>query len=120
MSMYSIKSIAQCGVDAYLGYTVTGGSPESFQFIDSSFYTNGWGPIQYVWDFGDASIDTIQNPAHVYASPGTYTVCLKVWASPGTPNYCMDSFCTQITIPAPACNLQASFTYQTNPNNVVV
>lgn len=30
----------------------------------------------FFWDFGDGSTSTLENPTHVYASPGTYTVSL--------------------------------------------
>ena len=31
----------------------------------------------YVWDFGDGSTGTSQNPVHIYNHPGTYTICLQ-------------------------------------------
>jgi PKD repeat protein len=39
----------------------------------------------YAWTFGDGGTDTAQNPSHVYASPGTYTVSLTV-TGPGGSN----------------------------------
>jgi len=46
-------------------------------FFDSSYYE----PTAWLWDFGDPSsassdTSTLQNPTHVYGSPGTYTVKL--------------------------------------------
>lgn len=35
------------------------------------------------WDFGDASQSTLQNPTHLYASPGPKTVTLKVRSAQG-------------------------------------
>jgi PKD repeat protein len=32
----------------------------------------------WLWNFGDGSTNSTQNPAHVYSSPGTYTVSLTV------------------------------------------
>ncbi len=32
----------------------------------------------YEWNFGDGSTSTIANPIHIYATPGAYTVTLKV------------------------------------------
>ncbi|MBL4657883.1 MAG: PKD domain-containing protein [Flavobacteriales bacterium] len=40
-------------------------------YIDSSICATGW-----YWDFGDGTSDTIQNPVHTYASPGTYNAML--------------------------------------------
>ncbi|TJY65521.1 PKD domain-containing protein [Sphingobacterium alkalisoli] len=34
--------------------------------------------IRWVWDFGDGTTSTLQNPTHEYASVGTYTVTLTV------------------------------------------
>lgn len=35
-------------------------------------------PATYLWDFGDKSTSTLQNPEHVYETTGTYTVTLSV------------------------------------------
>lgn len=42
------------------------------QFTDLSGNT----PTAWTWDFGDGNTSTQQNPSHIYAQPGTYTVCL--------------------------------------------
>jgi len=34
--------------------------------------------LVYLWDFGDGTTETIPNPKHSYAQPGTYTVSLTV------------------------------------------
>jgi len=36
----------------------------------------------YAWDFGDGTTSTVENPAHVYSTPGVYSVSLTV-AGPG-------------------------------------
>ncbi|MCF8373245.1 MAG: PKD domain-containing protein [Bacteroidales bacterium] len=48
------------------------GSP--IQFTDQSTGS----PISWLWDFGDGTTDTIQNPSHLYAGPGSYSVSLIV------------------------------------------
>jgi uncharacterized protein (TIGR02145 family) len=50
------------------------------QFIDQS--TNS--PTSWVWDFGNDSISTEQNPSHTYTTAGTYTVNLTVTNEYGT------------------------------------
>ena len=35
----------------------------------------------FLWDFGDNSSDTTEDPSHVYNSPGLYTVSLTVFSS---------------------------------------
>ena len=37
----------------------------------------------WLWDFGDGQTSTLQNPSHVYATPGSYTVTLTVTNSDG-------------------------------------
>jgi len=34
--------------------------------------------IFWIWDFGDGNASTTQNPSHIYATDGTYTVTLTV------------------------------------------
>jgi PKD repeat protein len=36
------------------------------------------GPVSWYWQFGDGSVSTDQNPTHVYLTPGSYTVSLRV------------------------------------------
>ncbi len=41
--------------------------------------SGGTGGIgEYYWDLGDTSTSNIQEPTHIYAKPGTYTITLKV------------------------------------------
>ena len=72
----------------HLGYTplaaiftaspLNGKSPLSIAFNDSSTgEITGW-----EWNFGDSATSSLQNPVHVYASAGKYTVRLTV-AGPG-------------------------------------
>ena len=42
---------------------------------------NGFGPncteqANHMWDFGDGTTSNLENPSHIYTSPGTYTVTL--------------------------------------------
>ena len=55
--------------------------------------TGGKAPYTYSWDFGDGSaLSTSQNPAHVYASAGTFTAKVTV----------TDAFGSKVTASAPA------------------
>lgn len=59
------------------GNPLSGCSPLFVKFRDKS--DQNVAPIsKYEWDFGDGSKSTQQNPSHVYTTPGTYTVKLKV------------------------------------------
>lgn len=47
--------------------------------------SSGPGPLVYAWDFGDGSPPSTEtHPTHVYASPGLYTVTLRVVGPVGT------------------------------------
>ncbi|HXH19133.1 MAG TPA: PKD domain-containing protein [Chitinophagales bacterium] len=46
-------------------------------------------PTAFDWDFGDGSPhSTLQHPSHIYASNGSYYVCLMVSNTSGTNTYC--------------------------------
>ena len=69
------------------GYIIVGGSalaadftatptsgtvPLTVQFTDTSTGS----PTTWLWDFGDGTTGSAQNPSHIYTSPGTYSVSL--------------------------------------------
>ena len=54
------------------------GSQITYYFNDNSSYLLGYGTATYLWDFGDGITSNLQNPNHVYALNGTYTVDLTV------------------------------------------
>ncbi|HWQ65265.1 MAG TPA: PKD domain-containing protein [Methanospirillum sp.] len=54
------------------GSPLTGNAPLSVQFTDLTVGT----PTMWSWEFGDGGTDSIKNPIHVYANPGTYSVTL--------------------------------------------
>lgn len=58
-------------------------------FTDSSAGT----PISWAWDFGDGNTSSLQNPNHIYAAAGTYSVCLIVTDSCGS-----DTLCKNVTV----------------------
>ncbi len=76
---------------AFQGTPTFGQAPLTVQFADNSI--PGSGTITaWLWDFGDGSTSTIQDPSHVYATPGSYAVSLRVTTSVGSdttsvPNY---------------------------------
>jgi len=81
------------------------------QFTDNSHDEDN-DTLMYHWDFGDGTNPpeaTAQNPAHVYASDGTYTVTLSVSDGLAT-----DELQTNITVAGtpqntpPSCSLSAS------------
>ncbi|MFN5224786.1 MAG: PKD domain-containing protein [Bacteroidota bacterium] len=52
--------------------------PYTSTFIDSSINAVSW-----LWDFGDGTTSTLQNPSHVYTNGGSYNVSLTITTSAG-------------------------------------
>jgi len=50
-----------------------------------------WGasPLNYLWNWGDNTYDSIPYPEHTYDSAGYYTICLTITDSTG----CTDTYC---------------------------
>jgi len=47
-------------------------SRNTVRFIDKSLNT----PTSWLWDFGDGTTSTVENPVHIYTADGLYTVSL--------------------------------------------
>ncbi len=62
---------------ANFNFTV-GCSYDSVCFTDISTYTAGNNITTWNWNFGDSNTSGLQNPCHLYASSGTYTVVLTI------------------------------------------
>ncbi|MCB0544301.1 MAG: PKD domain-containing protein [Saprospiraceae bacterium] len=71
--------------------------PQTYSFFDQS-QVNGATILGWIWDFGDGVTSTEQNPAHTFASAGTYVVCLtvKVQIINGVP--CEKEFCRVLQV----------------------
>ena len=65
----------------FSGSPLFGCGPLTVNFTDTSVDAVGW-----EWTFGDGDTSTAQNPTHIYSTPGTYTVTLKVTSSLGCTN----------------------------------
>ncbi|HKK43360.1 MAG TPA: PKD domain-containing protein, partial [Bacteroidales bacterium] len=58
---------------------------------------------QYIWDFGDGTSSTLENPVHIYDTSGVYPVILEAVTDEG----CTDTISDKITvmiIPAPVAD----------------
>ena len=65
--------------------------------LTSQFTSGDQNAVTWNWDFGDGNTSTLENPAHTYAAPGTYTVCLGVsYLITG----CQDTLCQSVQIGA--------------------
>jgi len=67
-------------VASFTADDTSGTEPFTVQFTDLS--SND--PTSWLWDFGDDSTSTLQNPSHTYIDTGTFTVKLKVTNSAGS------------------------------------
>ncbi len=87
------------------------GAGGSVAFTDlSDFYPTSW-----AWTFGDAGTSTSQNPTHVYATNGTYNVCLIATNAGGS----SVQVCKQVVVSNAAVQPVASFTWA-NPSGGLV
>jgi PKD repeat protein len=65
----------------FSGTPLSGSVPLSVQFTD---LTTGFIPYSWLWNFGDGTTSTSQNPIHIYTSVGLKTVSLTVTDSSTT------------------------------------
>ncbi|MFT5858619.1 MAG: PKD repeat protein [Flavobacteriaceae bacterium] len=85
--------------------------------LSANFTNTSSGTTFYFWDFGDGNTSTATNPTHVYASNGTYLVCLTASYNDSITS-CSDSACYNVTImdsSGSACD--ADFTSMTSGNS---
>ncbi len=74
----------------------------AIQFVGQLAFSNK--PIvAWLYDFGDGTSGTGQNPTHVYTSPGSYEVCVTVIGSYALPDgdgsdCCVFTFCETIDV----------------------
>lgn len=74
------------------------------QFADLTVTAPGNPIVQWAWDFGDGTTDTVQGPEHVYAAAGTYIVTLTA-----TTPYCAGTGTSTITVePKPVAAMSAN------------
>lgn len=65
-------------------------------------------PTSWLWNFGDGTTSTLQNPLHVYNSNGVFPVCLTTTNS----NNCTSTYCDSIYIfPSSNQTCISNFTY---------
>lgn len=67
------------------------------------------------WNFGDGKISSDVDPAHVYASAGTYTVKHYVYKTENGVAVCIDSVEKRIELAvSTTCNIHAGFTFKSD------
>lgn len=81
--------------------------PDPVQMVNKS---EGEGPLQYSWDFGDSVSSSEKDPTHVFAKNGNYTVGLAIENSNGCKDSLVKSsylnvgnFTSQLNVPEKIC-----------------
>jgi len=68
--------------------------------LNVNFTFTGTGATSYLWDLGDGTTSTLQDPQHIYDAAGTYNVVLIV--STGAPDNCQDTVTITIVADLPS------------------
>ena len=100
----TVEAATPCTVSCSASVPTAGTAGSSVGFQASATTSGCNSPVTYVWEFGDGSMSTSQNPTHAYAAAGTYAWTLTTTAGTGS---CMKS--GTITIQSQAtCTLVCS------------
>lgn len=111
--------VASCNsVNANFAFSVGAGNTVTFTDISTS---NPGDILSWTWDFGDppsgpANTSILQNPVHVYPSPGTYTVCLYLSDITTVGIVCNDTICININIISTGVPEDFSNAFSIDPN----
>jgi hypothetical protein len=76
------QGILALQIDNFNDAPTNGAAPLAVNFIDETTHN----PTSCLWDFGDGTMSPLQNPSHLYTSPGVHTVSLTA-TGPGGPVY---------------------------------
>ena len=113
VSGFNVQGITPIApVANFTANTTTGSAPLNVQFTDTSSNT----PTSWLWDFGDGTTSTSQNPDHIYSEPGTYNVTLTAINDGGNNTIVQNNF---INVPyPPVAGFTTNVTNGLNPLNV--
>jgi len=92
----------QC--NANWGYQVS-----NFDAFFADLSTGNDTVISWLWDFGDGSTSSLQNPVHTYLQSGYYYVCLMIETAANGVITCSDIFCQLIYAGLNNTGCQANF-----------
>ena len=116
---YSCKSIvvqAPCTLHADFTWHADSANAQKIYFTNTSTPLSTADSVR--WTFGDGTSSNAFNPDHIYAQPGTYTVCLRMQkrGPNGTVINCISEICKTVVV-YPTCTLVANFIWQADPSN---
>ncbi|MFY9309867.1 MAG: choice-of-anchor L domain-containing protein [Bacteroidia bacterium] len=96
-------------------------APGPVIFTDSSDVANPNDPIvSWLWNFGDGTSDTTQNPVHFYNQQGNYLVSLTITTEDGCTNNSAATPMTITGIPAPSAVFSMNATTIELPNEALI
>ncbi|MGZ4033728.1 MAG: PKD domain-containing protein [Bacteroidia bacterium] len=72
-----------------ISHDTASGNPNAYTVYNLSYGST----LSYLWDFGDSTTSTLQNPTHIYAGTGSYQLCLTVDNGAG----CNQMYCDSLT-----------------------
>ena len=101
-------TISGTSCQAAFTYVVDSSNYNIIHFIDLSTGNI----LNWLWNFGDDSTSTLQNPVHTFTGPGTYNFCLAV-SGPD----CLSSTCQEVEVGS-ASNCISYFTYTNSGQDV--
>ncbi len=90
------------------GNTAPGNCTGTLAFADSTLNN----PTSWAWNFGDGNTSTLQNPTHLFAVAGTYTVTLVATNATGTDSFSKNIIVNGVHGPQPI----ACYPIASNPN----
>lgn len=92
VTCHSVVVIIGPGCQANYSYSL---DPASGIYTVNFTNLSTGGPATWLWNFGDGSASTVENPSHTYTAPGTYQTCLTMT----TINNCTSTYCQNLVIP---------------------
>lgn len=87
-------------------FTFTPAAPVATQVVAFAD-TSGGNPTSWSWDFGDAASSALQNPTHVFTTPGTFSITLTATNAGGSDSKTKSVTVTPATV-APVANFSWS------------
>ena len=84
----TITDVVYAPVANFSANVTSGALPLDVLFTDSSTNT----PTSWLWNFGDGTTSTDQNPTHTYSTDGSYTVTLTASNAAGSNTYIKSSY----------------------------
>ncbi|MFA4877116.1 MAG: PKD domain-containing protein [Methanoregula sp.] len=93
----------------------SGKAPLNVTFTDTSDAS----PTTWLWDFGDGTNSTKQNPVHMYTSAGRYNISLRAWNDLGSDTMEKPAYISVNNLIFPMANFTANVTTGKSPVTIV-